>query len=61
MNLFCGMGVHRWAVVSDNGKSVEEECTRCGKRRIWQRKGGYQPVTLQNNKEETRWNIPKRR
>ena len=35
---------HRWKIVSDNGYSVYKECIKCGKRKVDQPKGGYQPV-----------------
>lgn len=35
---------HRWATVLDTGKTVYERCTYCGKRRVRQGEGGYQPI-----------------
>lgn len=43
MKLLCKLGLHPWEVVEDTGKTVYEECARCGKRKVWQRhEGGHQ-------------------
>jgi len=36
--------LHKWRIDRDTGFTIYKECSKCGKRKIEQGEGGYQPI-----------------